>query len=100
MESVIADEALKAFLAPFKERIAIRDENGKLIGYFAPACDLLSDLEKQMYEEIKKQIDPEEYFRRKERSKNGPFYTHEQVMERLRALELEEERRRQAEAAG
>ena len=100
MNSVTADEALKVFLAPFKERVAIRDENGKLLGYFAPACDLLSDLEKQMYAEIDKMIDPEEYKRRKERSKNGPIYTFDQVMERLRSLELEEERRRQVEAPG
>jgi hypothetical protein len=100
MTTMTADEALKAYLMPIQERTEIRDESGKLIGIFAPACDLLSDLEKSAYDDIIKQIDPEEYRRRKERSKNGPFYTHEQVMERLRSLEAEEDRRRQAEAAG
>jgi hypothetical protein len=97
MNSMNADDALRTYLAPIKERTEIRDEAGKLIGIFAPACDLLSDLEKSMYDEIIKQIDPEEITRRRASRGNHPGYTWEQVLERLHALEVEEQGRLRAE---
>jgi hypothetical protein len=100
MQSITADEALQGYLTPIQERTEIRDASGKLIGIFAPACDLLSDLEKSVYDDIIKQIDPEEINRRRASRGNHPGYTWEQVLERLRALEADEKRRHQAEKAG
>ncbi len=99
MTSMTADEALKAYLTPIKERTEIRTAQGELLGVFAPACDLLSEAEKKRYEELSKLFDPEEIKRRKERAASRPVYTIEQVREKLRALELEEQRRL-AEGAG
>jgi hypothetical protein len=87
MTSITADEALKSYLAPIQERTEILDANGKLLGIFAPACDLLSDAEKKRYAELSKLFDPEEIKRRKERSKNDPGRTLDQIMERLHAME-------------
>jgi hypothetical protein len=53
-----------------------------------------------VYDDIIKQIDPEEINRRRAARGNHPGYTWEQVLERLRVLEAEEERRNRAEKAG
>ena len=84
MSIVIADNALKSLLSQFREPTEIRDEGGNLLGHFTPATDSLRK-EANAYAEVRKLFDPEEIKRRKERSRNDPGRTLEQIMERLQS---------------
>jgi hypothetical protein len=81
-----ADPALKAYLDPLTEPTEIQDGEGNLLGVFTPA-DRSAVVD---YTEVRKLFDPEEIKRRKERSRNDPGRTTEQVLARLRSLEKSE----------
>jgi hypothetical protein len=65
------------------QQIEVRDSSGKLLGYFIPA-DPEAALE---YEEVRKLFDPEEIKRRKERSRDDPGRSLDQIMDKLRSQE-------------
>jgi len=87
MTKLTVDEQLPTRLLTLQERAEIRNGEGKLLGFFIPAEDNRTEEEKRRYAEARKLFDPEEIKRRKERSKNDPGRTLEQIMERLDALE-------------
>lgn len=83
MSTLTADKALRAYLAPLKEAAEIRDESGKLLGVYRPAVE---DRDAD-YDQLRRLIDPQEIKRRKERSKNDPGRTLDQIMQRLHSAE-------------
>jgi hypothetical protein len=86
MSVITADDALQARLASLKERTEIRDTEGKLIGVFVPAAEGQT----VDYAKVRLLFDPEEIKRRKERWRDDPGRTLDQIMERLRSLERRE----------
>jgi hypothetical protein len=82
MTVLIANDAVQSFFAQIREKTEIRTADGKLLGNFEPHVET----EAEMYERLKKRLDPEKIRRRLETEK-GQGYTIEQVMEHLRSLE-------------
>ena len=67
------------------EPIEIRDQNGNVVGAFAPG---LSPEEQEAYRQAAALFDPEELDRIEKAG--GPYYTTEQVLEYLDSLEKKE----------
>ena len=85
MSTITADPTLVSFFGQIREVTEIRDNTGKLLGIYTPqGCGVAT---KPDYTEVRKLFDPEELARRKERSKDDPGRTLDQIMERLRAAE-------------
>ncbi len=89
-----ADAGLRAYLDPLTEPTEIQDSEGNLLGVFTPA-DRSAVVD---YTEVRKLFDPEEIKRRKERSRNDPGRTMDQVLARLRSLGKSEENRVRSES--
>lgn len=83
MIKVTADSAMRDALGNFKQPVEIRDADGKLIGYFAPA----SRPDSQVYSQAAANFDPEEMKRRKHSGEAG--CTTGELLERLRSSESE-----------
>lgn len=80
MTTLIANDAVQAFLGQAKARTEIRGPDGQLLGYFEPR----PETEDELYERAKKLFDLEELKRIKETDQEG--FTFDQVMEHLRSL--------------
>lgn len=81
MSSITADNALRSLLSQATDVTEIRDTDGELLGYFAPAgmADQIAALR------LAARFDPEELKRRK--ASKHPGYTFDQIKEHLRSLE-------------
>lgn len=84
MASMTADSTLKGYLDRTKEITEIRDEDGQVLGYYAPAS-VADQVPAVQVLRIASLFDPEEIKRRK--ASKHPGYSFEQVMEHLRSLE-------------
>ncbi len=83
MSMITADSTLLTYFGELKEVTEIRDDKGNLLGIYTPQnCAATS---KPDYTEVRKLFDPKELAQRKERSKDDPGRTLDQIMERLRA---------------
>jgi hypothetical protein len=79
MQSVTADAPMKAALGQVKELAVVRDEDGTVLGFFAPVA-----LEHAArYAEAAANIDPTLH---KRRTENGPNRTTAEVLEYLKSL--------------
>jgi hypothetical protein len=82
MSILTADPTMQAALSGLKEKTAVRDADGNILGYFTPY-----ELEtEQLYEWAKTQFDPEEC-RRRLREEKGRGAPLEEVMRRIQARE-------------
>jgi predicted aconitase len=81
MAFMTADNTLKGYLVETKEITEIRDANGAVLGYYAPA----SAADQVPAIRLAALFNPEELRRRK--ASTHPGYTFGQVMEHLRSLE-------------
>lgn len=81
MSSFTADGALQTTLAQAKEITEIRDTNGQLLGYFAPAA-VANQIPAFRLAGL---FDREELKRRK--ASKEPGYSFEQVMNHVRSME-------------
>jgi hypothetical protein len=79
--TLIANDAVQAFLGQARERTEIRGPDGQLLGYYEPR----QETEDELYARAKKLFDLDELKRIKETDQEG--YTIDQVMEHLRSLE-------------
>jgi hypothetical protein len=86
MSTLTADKALLSYLAPLKERTEIRDDKGRLLGFFMP----VGEEQGADYAQIRKLFDPEELKVRKQREAGHPGSPLEEVMERIRSREKEQ----------
>jgi hypothetical protein len=84
MALMTADGTLKDYLMRAKEITEIRDTDGQVLGYYAPAgvADQVPAVQALRLAAL---FDPEELKRRK--ASTHPGYTFEQVMEHIRSLE-------------
>ena len=84
MASMTADSTLKGYLQQATEITEIRDADGQVLGYYAPAS--VADQVPAVHSlRIASLFDPEELKRRK--ASKHPGHTFEQVMEHIRSLE-------------
>ena len=81
MIHITADAELQAKLSGLDGPAEIRDENGKVIGYFTPA----DRDEQNLYQRAAANLDCEEKNRRKKTGEKG--LTTEEVVEHLESLE-------------
>ena len=81
MNQITADEELQAKLSRLEGRTEIRDESGKVIGYFTPA----DRDEQNLYQRAAANLDCDEKNRRKKTGEKG--FTTEAVVEHLESLE-------------
>ena len=84
MASITADITLKGYLEQATEITEIRDGDGQVLGYYAPAS--VADQVPAVHAlRITSLFDPEEIKHRK--ASKHPGYAFDQVMEHLRSLE-------------
>lgn len=72
---------MEEILSGLNQPTEIRDANGRLLGYFAPA----TDEEMILYWQAMRHFDPQELHRRKASGERGA--TTQEVMDRLQSLE-------------
>lgn len=82
MVTITANEAVETVLTGLAQKTEIRSTSGRVIGYFEPSQEV-----RKMYEEARKQFDPEELKRIKE--SGGPSYTTAEVLAHLRSVRQE-----------
>jgi hypothetical protein len=85
MDTVTADENIRAWLRQMTERTEIRAATGEVLGTFEPRQEDVDEV----YDRAKKLFDPAEIERRMATEKDQG-YTFEQVMEHLRSLEAKQ----------
>ena len=81
MNQITADAELQAKLSRLEGRTEIRDESGKVIGYFTP----IDAEEQDLYRRAAANLDCNEKNRRKKSGQKG--ITTEEVVEHLESLE-------------
>ena len=81
MIHITADAELQAKLSGLEGPAEIRDESGKVIGYFTPA----DRDEQNLYQRAVAKLDHDEMNRRKKTGQKG--FTTEEVVEHLESLE-------------
>jgi hypothetical protein len=81
LNSITADAATQATLNQLDQLTEIRDTQGRVLGFFAPA-DRLNQL---LYLEAAQHFDPQEIERRK--ASGGKKYTTQEVLDYLHSLE-------------
>ncbi len=81
MNTITADNSLQQSLASLNSLTEIRDEDGRIIGYFSPAADRTS----AAYAQAAAHFDPEEMKRRKHSNERG--LTTAEVLDHLKSLE-------------
>ena len=83
MSTITVDRDLLPLFQQLSEVTEVRDPQGALLGYFAPATQTNA----RLYARAFAMFDPAEIKRRKEQDAGHPGYTLEQVMQHLRSLE-------------
>jgi len=81
MNRIVTDAALNQSLVKLDGLTELRDDDGRVLGYFAPACHDSA----AMYVEAAAHFDPDEMKRRKESNTKGS--TTSEVLDRIKSLE-------------
>jgi hypothetical protein len=84
MVQVKADRAMMEVFGPLKERAEVLDVEGKLLGIFIPAEGDREILRRKAFADYESGA----YQKRRAESESDERFTTEQVLERLRSLEM------------
>lgn len=82
MNAITIGDGLVAQLSGLREKIALCDDRGTVLGYFTP----IAVLEAELVERLKAHVDPEELGRRK-RAGHGKGHALDDVLAHLKSLE-------------
>jgi hypothetical protein len=86
MDSITVSEEVEAILRALTEPALLVQPDGKVLGAFTP----MTEGTPEDYAAARAHFDPEEIRRRKE--SNGPYFTTEEVLRKLKSLEAGENR--------